>query len=115
MRVMPFVQVLLLLALLAYLLLVGLENPGIVRLPLPLGRGEVLLSTGWAVSLFAVLGGGYVLLLLLPPVVRAALQRQTERRERHLLERRLTETLGARVALTSAPSATETVAVRGDE
>ena len=115
MRVMPFVQVLLLLALLAYLLLVGLENPGIVRLPLPLGRGEVLLSTGWAVSLFAVLGGGYVLLLLLPPVVRGALQRQTARRERHLLERRLTETLGARVALTSAPSATETVAVGGDE
>ena len=112
---MPFVQVLLLLALLAYLLLVGLENPGIVRLPLPLGRGEVLLSTGWAVSLFAVLGGSYVLLLLLPPVVRGALQRQTERRERHLLERRLTETLGARVVLAPVPPEMETGTVRGDE
>ena len=111
---MPFVQVLLLLALLAYLLLVGLENPGMVRLPLPLGRGEMLLSTGWAVSLFALLGGGYVLLLLLPPVVRGSLRQRGERRERQLLERRLTETLGARVALTNStgPDAT---AARGEE
>lgn len=97
---MPFVQVLCLLALLAYLLLVGLENPGMVRLPLPLGRGEMLLSTGWAVSLFALMGGGYVLLLLLPPVVRGSLRQRHEGRERRLLERRLTETLGARVAFT---------------
>lgn len=100
---MPFVQVLCLLALLAYLLLVGLENPGMVRLPLPLGRGEMLLSTGWAVSLFALLGSGYMLLLLLPPVVRGSLRHRKEDRERRRLERRLTETLGARMALTTAP------------
>ncbi|WP_225983207.1 hypothetical protein [Deinococcus wulumuqiensis] len=111
---MPFVQVLCLLALLAYLLLVGLENPGMVRLPLPLGRGEMLLSTGWAVSLFALLGGGYMLLLLLPPVVRGSLRQRKEGRERRLLERRLTETLGARVALPGSPGPETTVA-RGEE
>lgn len=110
---MPFVQVLFLLALLAYLLLVGLENPGMVRLPLPLGRGDMLLSTGWAVALFALLGGSYVLLLTLPPLLHRSLQRRRERRERDLLERRLTETLGARLALT--PLEPQTSGAAGEE
>ena len=99
---MPFVQVLLLVTLLAYLLLVALENPGLVKLPLPFGQGEVLLNTGWTVALFAVLGGAYVLLLLLPLVGRLAWQQRTGKRERHALERRLAETLGARVAVQGA-------------
>ena len=110
---MPFVQVLCLLALLAYLLLVGLENPGVVRLPLPLGQGEVLLSTGWAVVLFALLGGGYVSLLLLPVLLRSGLRQRSERRERHQLERRLTETLGARV--TAAGAGLDVRSVAGQE
>ncbi|MDO4245546.1 MAG: hypothetical protein Q4C89_05950 [Deinococcus sp.] len=105
MRVMPFFQVLLFLTLLTYLLLVALENPGLVKLPLPFGQGEWLLSTGLTVALFAVLGGTYVLLLVLPVLLRTWLRRRTERRERQDLERRLVDTLGARVA--SVPSGRE--------
>lgn len=95
---MPFFQVLLFLTLLTYLLLVALENPGLVKLPLPFGQGEWLLSTGLTVALFAVLGGAYVLLLVLPVLLRTWLRRRTEQQERRDLERRLVDTLGARIA-----------------
>lgn len=95
---MPFFQVLLFLTLLTYLLLVALENPGLVKLPLPFGQGEWLLSTGLTVALFAVLGGAYVLLLVLPVLLRTWLRRRTEQQERQDLERRLVDTLGARIA-----------------
>ena len=95
---MPFFQVLLFLTLLTYLLLVALENPGLVKLPLPFGQGEWLLSTGLTVALFAVLGGAYVLLLVLPVLLRPWLRRRTEQQERRDLERRLVDTLGARIA-----------------
>lgn len=95
---MPFVQVLLLLTLLAYLLLIALENPNVVKVPLPFGQPELLLSTGAAVALFLALGGLYVALLLLPPLVSHAARVRQEQRQRQGVEEKLAATLGARVA-----------------
>ena len=97
MRLISFLQVLLLLAIAAYLTLVTLENPALVRLPLPFGRGELLLSLGVTVTLFLLSGAAYMALLLLPPVVRERLRRRQERRERRAVEERLTATLQARL------------------
>lgn len=97
MRLVQFVQVLLLLALGAYLLLVALENPGRVRLPLPLGRAELLLPLGGAVALFMGLGAAYAALLLLPPLWQAGQRSRRVARERDRLEGRLTAALQARL------------------
>lgn len=107
MRVMPFVQVLLLLVLLGYLLLVALENPQPVRLPLPFGRGEWLTGTGAAMGMFVVVGGAFVALLLLPLLWRQGWRRRRDRREQRALEGRLTATLQARLGAlpASAPVA----------
>ena len=94
---MPFVQVLLLLALLAYLVLVALENPGLTRLPLPLGRGELLLPVGVTTGLFMVVGGLYSALLLLPVLLRTERHRRQTVRDRLATEGRLTATLQARL------------------
>ena len=97
MRLVQFLQVLLLLALGAYLLLVALENPGRVRLPLPLGRAELLLPLGGAVALFMGLGAAYAAVLLLPPLWRLGQRHRRAARERDALERRLTAALQARL------------------
>ena len=104
MRVMPFFQVFFLLTLLVYLLLVALENPGLVRLPLPFGQGEWLLSTGWTVALFALLGGTYVLFLFLPVALRLWSRQRLALRERRALEDRFVATLGARLGTGAADS-----------
>lgn len=103
MRLVGFVQVLLLLALGAYLLLVALENPASVRLPLPLGRGELVLSVGTAVALSVALGAAYAALLLLPPLWAAGQRRRRAVRDRQALEGRLTAALQARLGTLSAP------------
>ena len=92
------VQVLLLLGLLAYLLLVALENPELIHLPLPFGRGEWLLSTGATLALFLLLGGLYSALLLLPSLLRGWQRRRQSQRENRALEARLAATLQARLA-----------------
>lgn len=97
MRLVQFVQVVLLLVLGAYLLLVALENPALVRLPLPLGRGEWLLPLGTAVALFTGLGALYAALLLLPPLWQTRWRRRRDAHERAALESRLTATLQARL------------------
>lgn len=97
MRLVQFVQVLLLLALGAYLLLVTLENPVPVRLPLPLGRGELVTPLGGAVTLFTGLGAAYAGLLLLPPLLSAGQRRRRAMRERARLETRLAAALQARL------------------
>jgi putative membrane protein len=104
MRLVQFIQVLLLLALGAYLLLVALENPSQVRLPLPLGRGEALLPLGAAVALFMGLGSAYMALLLLPPLWLSGLRRRRAVRERSALESRLTGALQARLGTLPAPA-----------
>ncbi|QFP77849.1 lipopolysaccharide assembly protein LapA domain-containing protein [Deinococcus sp. AJ005] len=103
MRLVSFLQVLLLLAILAYLTLFTLENPALVRLPLPFGRGELSLSVGVTVALFALIGAAYAALLLFPPVWQERLRRRHERRERRAVEERLTATLQARLG--AMPSA----------
>lgn len=102
MRVIAFIQVILLLGLLAYLLLVALENPGLLRLPLPLG-GEWLLPSGAAVALASVLGALYATLLLLPLVWQEKWLRRRDRQERRQLQSQLTDTLQARIG-TLAPT-----------
>lgn len=109
MRLVSFVQVLLLLGIAAYLLLVTLENPATVRLPLPLGGGELILSVGMAVTLFLLLGAAYASLLLLPPVWRERLRRRREGREREQVEQRLTATLQARLGAAPPPSTANAV------
>lgn len=111
MRVMSFIQVLLLLTLLAYVLLVSLENPGFVRLPLPMGQGEWLVSTGIAVSLFLLLGGLYVLTLVFPILMRSWSRGRQGLREKRELERLLVSTLGARLQ-TGAATPEEAKAVQ---
>lgn len=101
MRFVSFLQVLLLLTIAAYLLLVTLENPVPVRLPLPLGGGELTLSVGLTVTLFLLLGALYATLLLLPPVWRAQSRRRRESQERVRVEERLTATLQARLGAMS--------------
>ena len=105
MRVMPFVQVLVLLLLAGYLLLVALENPQPVRLPLPFGRGEWLTGTGAAMGMFVAVGGVFVALLLLPLLWRQGWRRHVERREHRALEGRLAATLQARLGALPAAGA----------
>ncbi|MGM9319543.1 hypothetical protein [Deinococcus aquaticus] len=105
MRLVSFLQVLLLLGIAAYLALFALENPELVRLPLPTGRGEVSVSVGVSVSLFLLVGALFMALLLLPGLVRERLRRQSEARLRRDTEDRLTATLQARLAAMQPPAA----------
>jgi len=97
MRFVQFLQVLLLLLLGGYLLLVSLENPGRVRLPLPFADGEVLLSTGLALGLALLLGAVYCALLLLPPLAQLRRRRRADIRRRREAEERLQLTLRSRL------------------
>ncbi|MCD0161359.1 MULTISPECIES: lipopolysaccharide assembly protein LapA domain-containing protein [unclassified Deinococcus] len=111
MRLVSFLQVLLLLGIAAYLALFALENPALVRLPLPFGRGELTVSVGVSVSLFLLLGATFMALLLLPGLWRERQRRHREARERRAAEDRLTATLqarlGAMLPLTSEPAEQE--------
>ncbi|RJF73240.1 hypothetical protein D3875_18470 [Deinococcus cavernae] len=98
MRALSFLQVLLLLGLLAYVLLVALENPILLRFPLPMGRGEWLVPGGLALGGFAVLGGLYATLLFLPVLARLLQHSRMEARTLRSLEDRLASTLQARLA-----------------
>lgn len=115
MRFVSFLQVLLLLSIAAYLLLVTLENPVPVRLPLPLGGGELTLSVGLTVTLFLLLGALYATLLLLPPVWRAQARRRREGQERVRVEERLTATLQARLGSMPGPTGTGAGPLSGNE
>lgn len=110
MRLVSFLQVLLLLGTGAYLALVTLENPGVVRLPLPTGRGELTVPVGLGVSIFLVLGVLFAALLLLPGLWRERVRRRRETRLRRQAEDRLTATLQARLG-----SATPTEVVTDSE
>lgn len=98
MRVLSFLQVLLLLGLMAYVLLVALENPVLLRFPLPLGRGEWLIPGGMALAGFLVVGACYAGLLFVPTMLKLQRQRGLQAREYRALEQRLASTLKARIA-----------------
>lgn len=97
MRLVLFLQVVLLLALAAYVVLLQLENPLTVRLPMPWGPA-LPLPLGAVLGLAVAVGALYMGLLLVPPAVRRALAHRRERRERDTLERRLSATLQAKLA-----------------
>ncbi len=103
MRLVSFVQVLLLLIITVYLVLVTLENPTLVHLPLPLGRGEIILSVGLTVTLFSVIGAMYASLLILPPMINERLRRNRASKEKQAVEERLTATLQARLGAAAVP------------
>ncbi len=97
MKVVQYLQVLLLLSLLGYLILVGLENP--VSLRLPLWNGAALELPAWQVVGGSLLAGAlYAALLFTPPALRRALRIQRERSRRKDLEQRLSSTVQARLA-----------------
>ena len=97
MRLVQFLQVLLLLLLGGYLLLVSLENPGMVRLPLPFLGGEVLLPTGLALGAALLVGATYCALLLLPPLAQVRRRLRTAKQRRREAEERLQLTLRSRL------------------
>ncbi|GGL16422.1 hypothetical protein [Deinococcus radiotolerans] len=97
MRLVSFLQVLLLLGIAAYLVLVTLENPGVIRLPLPTGTGELSVPVGSGVAAFLLLGVLFATLLLLPALWSERLRRAREARLRRQSEERLTATLQARL------------------
>ena len=92
-----YLQVLLLLFAVSYLMLLGLENP--VSLRLPLWNGAALELPAWQVVGGALLAGAaYAALLFTPPALRRALRIQRERGRRKDLEQRLSSTVQAKLA-----------------
>lgn len=97
MKVVQYLQVLLLLFAVSYLMLLGLENP--VSLRLPLWNGAALELPAWQVVGGALLAGAaYAALLFTPPALRRALRIQRERGRRKDLEQRLSSTVQAKLA-----------------
>ncbi|WP_157448904.1 lipopolysaccharide assembly protein LapA domain-containing protein [Deinococcus peraridilitoris] len=99
MRLVQFFQVVLLLALAAYVMLVQLENPLLLRLPFP-GANEAELPLGLVLALALLVGALYASLLYTPKFVQNALRHQREARERRALEAKLSTTLQAKLAAT---------------
>lgn len=97
MRFVQFLQVLALLLVLAYLALVSLENQQLVRLPLPLNRGEGVVSVGVAAALFFGLGVLFSALLLLPVVFKQLWAKHSAVRGERLVQQRLNATLQAQL------------------
>ncbi|WP_424951851.1 hypothetical protein [Deinococcus sp.] len=95
MRVVQFLQVVVLLLLLAYGVLVYLENPVLLRLPLLFAGREAVLPAGLALSLGVLAGALYAALLILPRYLRQRLLRRSDMLRRRDAETRLQSTLQA--------------------
>lgn len=98
MRALSYVQVLSLLGLLAYLLLIALENPTPLRFPLPMGRGEWLVPGGVALAGALLLGGLYASLLFLPVLLHAKQRQRQANQSKRQVENMLASTLQARLS-----------------
>jgi|GEM_PF-6980026 len=103
MRLVLFLQVILLFALAGYVLLVQLENPVLVRLPVP-GSEGVTVPLGVVVACALGVGALYAGLLVLPGVISSGVRRAQERRERRELEAKLSTTLQAKFAHQTEPT-----------
>ncbi|MFC4452912.1 lipopolysaccharide assembly protein LapA domain-containing protein [Deinococcus sonorensis] len=103
MRVIQLIQVLVLLALSGYAVLVSLENPVSVRLPLLFAGREAVLPAGAVVALSLLAGGLYVALLILPRHLQLSWRRRQDQTRRRQAEERLQATLQA-VMLQAAPT-----------
>lgn len=95
MRVVQFLQVVTLLLLLAYGVLVYLENPGLMRLPLLFAGRELVLPAGLALGLGVLTGALYAALLVFPRYLRQRLLRRGDLLRRRDAETRLQATLQA--------------------
>ncbi|MBB6097727.1 putative integral membrane protein [Deinobacterium chartae] len=104
MKVVQYLQVLLLLALVAYVLLLQLENPLEVRLPLP-GQQTVTAPLSLVLLGALLVGGLYVALLYTPPLLRRIQRTRHEHRRRLELERQLSAALQARLSVPETPAA----------
>ena len=95
MRVVQFFQVVVLLLLLAYGVLVYLENPVLLRLPLLFAGRELVLPAGLGLGLGVLAGALYAALLILPRYLRQRLLRRGDLLRRRDAETRLQATLQA--------------------
>ncbi|MGY2892319.1 hypothetical protein [Deinococcus sp. UYEF24] len=95
MRVVQFLQVVVLLLLLAYSVLVYLENPVLLRLPLLFAGRELVLPAGLALGLGLLAGALYAALLILPRYLRQRVLRRSDLLRRRDAETRLQATLQA--------------------
>jgi lipopolysaccharide assembly protein A len=101
MRVVQFFQVVVLLLLLGYAVLVYLENPVLLRLPLPFAGRELVLPAGLGLGLGVLAGALYATLLILPRYLRQRALRRSDTLRRRDAETRLQATLQAVVDGTS--------------
>ena len=97
MKVIQYLQVLLLLALLAYVLLLGLENPMPLRIPIP-GVTVLDVPAGWVILATLLVGALYSSLIYVPYTLRRMLREYQERQRRKDLEQRLSSTVQAKLA-----------------
>ena len=95
MRVVQFLQVVLLLFLIGYAVLVYLENPVLLRLPLLFAGRELVLPAGLGLGLGVLVGALYGALLILPRYLRQRLLRRADLTRRRDAEARLQATLQA--------------------
>lgn len=95
MRVVQFLQVVLLLFLIGYAVLVYLENPVLLRLPLLYGGRELVLPAGLGLGLGVLVGALYGALLILPRYLRQRLLRRADLTRRRGAEATLQATLQA--------------------
>ncbi len=95
-RFVLFLQVVVLFALAAFVVLLQLENPVQVRVPLPGGQ-DLMLPLGVVVGAALLLGALYASLLFLPRLVLGAVERVRDGRARRDLEQRLSATLQAKL------------------
>jgi lipopolysaccharide assembly protein A len=95
MRVVQFFQVVVLLFLLGYAVLVYLENPVLLRLPLLFAGRELVVPAGLGLGLGVLVGGLYVALLILPRYLRQRVLRRADTLRRRNAETRLQATLQA--------------------
>lgn len=103
MRVVQFIQVIVLLGLIGYVVLLALENPLTVHLPLPFGLDPTL-PLGVVLGGALVLGALYASLLYLPRLLLGALRRRREARRRRELETQLQATLQAKLVGAARPA-----------
>ncbi len=104
MRVVQFLQVMVLFLLMGYLLLVALNNPVVIHLPVPLVGRELLLSSGAVLLLTLLLGISYGALLTLPLLWQGQQRRRHDQQRRRQAEAQLQAALRARLATVGTPS-----------
>lgn len=103
MKVVQYLQVIALFALLAYSVLIGLENPR--PLKLPLWDGDALeVPSFYLVGGALVLGAAYAALLFLPHLIRRAFVARRERSRRKELEGKLKGAVEAKLAIPANPT-----------